>query len=159
MFFLICMQSHITAMIKPPMLTNMTDFMMVWLYHLVLLLPSNASMICDKVSISDCNISNVVSIEVNLLSKCSIFQVLPWLREPIPENSESAINYFADLLASFLKDRIDALASNLAILLPHCTLFKVIKSTKTIIKLFILIVLVGLWTFNHKAVTFEHVLK
>ena len=138
------MQIHITAIIKPPMLTKMTDFMMVWLYHLVLLRPSNASMICDNVSISDCNISNVVSIEVNLLSKYSWLQVLPWLREPIPENSESAIKDFADLLASFLKDRIEALASNLAILLPHSTLFRDIKSTKTIIKFFILIVLVGL---------------
>ena len=158
MFFLICIHSHITAIIKPPMLTNMKNFIMVWLYHLVLLLPSSASMICDKVSISDCNISNVVSIEVNLLSKYSWLQVLPWLLEPIPENSELAINDFADLLANFLKDRIDALASNLAILLPPCTLFKVIKITKTIIKLFILIVLVCLWTFNHKAITFEHVL-
>ena len=52
---------------------------------------------------------------------------MPWLRVPIPENSELEINDFADLLASFLKYRIDALASNLVILLPPCTFFKVIK--------------------------------
>lgn len=144
MFFLICIRSHITARIKPPILTKITDFMLVWLYHLVLLRPSNDSMIFDNVSISDCHISNVVSIEINLLSKYSWLQVLPWQQEPIPENSESAIKDFADLLASFQKDRIEALASNLAIILPHSTLFSDIKSTKTIIKVFILIVLVGL---------------
>ena len=81
------------------------------------------------------------------------------LREPIPENSEAAIKNIADLLASFLKLSIEALASNLAALLPHSILFKDIKSTKPIIKNFILIILVCLWKFSQKDITFQHVLK
>ena len=60
----------------------------------------------------------------------------------MPENNEAAMKDFADLLANFLNVRIDAFASNLAALLPHSALFEIMRSTKPIVKSFILNVLV-----------------